>query len=128
MLAAEVFGEPALECGLRRGGGAILRGLNDARLNGLMRGLVARVGRMEDAKRFEPVAMVHGEAPGDHPAKREAENRRLADAEMIEKLAELFREHGERGLLRREAALAVAVKIEGDDAMVPRQCRDLPLP
>mgnify|MGYP006870544030 CR=1 FL=1 len=105
--------------GLDGGGGAVLRSLHDACLDRVMRRLVTRMGGMENAQRVEPVRMVHGEAAGNHAAEREAEDGGSCDAEMIEQVNELFREDGEGWPLRRQAAVAMAVEVEGDDAEVP---------
>ena len=128
MAQAEAVGEPARQGGLDSGRGAIPGGLHDARLDRVMRRLVACMGGVEDAERLQPVRMVHGEAPGNHATEREAEDGGLGDAEMIEQFNELFREDGERRRGRRHAAVAMAVQVEGDDAMGAGQCRNLPLP
>ena len=84
-----------------------------------MGGPVACMGRVEDAQRPQQVRMVHGEAPGDHAAEREAEDRSPGDAQMIEQFGELFREQGERRRAGRHAAVTMAVQVEGDDPEMP---------
>jgi hypothetical protein len=70
-------GEPALQRRLHGSPRAVLAGLVNASLNGVVRGLVAQVCRMKECQGRGAIRMVHRKPARNHASKREAGNNRL---------------------------------------------------
>ena len=120
----EVGQEPALQGGVGDGLGAF--GADGGGSVGPHLGVVGRAGRRaEQCEAVEAVGCVLGEPEADRAAERDADVRRLVDAEGVEEFEYVAAEVVDRVRPGRRLGLAVAAVVERDHPEPLRQHADL---